>query len=278
MQLTHQHRKNITAGYCIIFYILVLYKWHNGLLMYQVKPFLYSNKFDIFSWALMKTGIHQWLQNNPTGWIIFDVIFYSLPLILWLNFLRSIKASAIVAAIMLVVNMVYIQCFTLYPTNSIEGHIALLLFPFLFITINLKSFHYVLNALRYFTLFFFSSAGFWKIVEYGIFDLNQMSGILLYQHKEYLVSSPGYWYTEFVYWLINHPQISYLFYVTGTLLELSFAIGFFTKKYDKLLIAGFILFLLLDMLLMRINYWEVSPLLLTLFYSKYRLPQQTKPA
>jgi len=272
MQLTFQHRKNITGFYCIIFYLLMLHKWYNGLLFSSIKPFLFKPGYDLLTWLIMKTGLHQVFINNQTACVLFDVIFYSLPAILYFILQKSVKASSFVAALMLVTNFVYALCFTLFPTHGFEGYIAWLLFPVLFMAINLKSFYYLLNGLRYFSLFYFASAGCWKVIEYGVFNFNQMSGVLLFQHKEYLVSSPNFWYTHFIYWLINHPAISYILFVAATAVELSFVIGFLTKKFDRIFIAAFILFLLFDVLIMRIHYWEAMPLLIPLFYSGYQLP------
>jgi hypothetical protein len=177
---------------------------------------------------------------------------------------------------MLIVNWVYIQCYTLYPTSSIESYTAWLLFPLLFITTNIKSFYFFLHGLRYFFLFFFASAGVWKLVQLGAFNTEQMSGVLLFQHKEFLTSSHGSWYSTFIYWLINHSTASYLLYVAGIIIELFFIVGFLTRKYDRWLIAGFVLFLLFNAIIMRIHYWEVSPFLLTLVFSKYTLPDERR--
>ncbi|HEX8462232.1 MAG TPA: hypothetical protein VF623_12415, partial [Segetibacter sp.] len=189
-----------------------------------------------------------------------------------LSYFINMNLARITALTMLIINFTYIQCYTLYPTNSIEGYIAWLLFPVLFIVIRLSDFYYILHALRYFFLFFFASAGIWKFVQGGIFNVDQMSGILLYQHKEYLISSPDNWYSSFIYWLVKHSTISFLLYAGATVLELSFFIGFFTIKKDHLLAAAFILFLMLDVLFMRISYFEITPFLLTLLYSKYTPP------
>ncbi|WP_147202564.1 hypothetical protein [Segetibacter aerophilus] len=224
----------------------------------------------------METGLHQSLLDNPSGWIVFDVLFYSMPLLYLLAFKKNVRVASAVAVVMMIVNFIYIQCYTLYPTSSIEGFIAWLLFPFLLMCTELRSFYFILHALRYFFLFFFASAAAWKFVQGGIFSIEQMSGILLFQHKEYLASSPHSWYASFIYWLISHTYISYSLYLAATILELSFAIGFFTKKYDCFLIIASIIFLLTDVFFMRIPYWEVTPFLLTLLFSKYHLPQPTK--
>ena len=274
MSLTHQHRKQITAVFCIIFYVSMLFKWWGGLLLYQLQPFIYNTRFDLFTWFFMQTGLHQWLIGHAASWPIFDGVFYSMPLLYWFAFLKSERLASKLAVLMLIVNWVYIQCYTLYPANSIESYTAWLLFPILFMTTNLRSFYFTLHSLRYFFLFVFASAGIWKIVQGGIFNVGQMSGVLLYQHKEFLVSSPNNWFAHLTYFLINHPIVGYLLYLAGTILELFFLVGFFTRKADRWLIAGFILFVLLDLLVMRIYYWELSPFLIALIYSKHKLPSR----
>lgn len=272
MPLTHKNRLTFTAWYCFIFYALMVYKWSNGQWLFQLKPHLYNTRFDIATWLMMKTSLHAWLIDNPGGWLIFDATFYLLPIVYLLIYKRNEKAAVVPAVLMLAVNFVYITCYTLYPSNSIESFIPWLLFPFLFMSATLGGFYFILYGLRYFFLFLLSSAAVWKIVQHGIFNIEEMSGILLVQHKEYLTSSPGSWYSSFVYWLISHSKVSYILYLAATIVEFIFLIGFFTKRYDRHLIALFFLFIVMDVLIMRIPYMELIPFILTLIYSKYKNP------
>jgi len=276
MQITTNHRKQITAWFCIIFYVLMIFKWIDGMFLYQLQPILYNIRFDLITWNLMHTGLHQLLLANRSVFIIFDILFYSLPLIYLFAFRAKPGAATIAAGIMLIVNWIYIQCYTLFPTNSIESYNAWLLFPVLFMTTNIKNFYFLLHGLRYFFLFFFASAGIWKLVQYGAFNPEQMSGVLLFQHKEFLTSSPGTSYSNFIYWLISHPTISYLLYLCGAIIEIAFLIGFLTKKHDRWLTAVFLTFLCFNVLIMRIHYWEMTPFLLVLFYSKYSFPDERR--
>jgi hypothetical protein len=211
----------------------------------------------------MRTGIHQWLLNNNTGCVLFDGLFYSAPLLL-LATLHSRKINIPVVIYMLTVNWVYVQCYTLYPTNSIEGHVAWLLFPMIFFFTNEKTFLLLFHGLRYFFLFIMVSAGLWKFVQGGIFHIDQMSGVLLYQHQELLTNSPGFWQTNLIWYLVQHREISYLLYAAACLVEISFIIGFFTKKYDRYLAIAFFIFLLMDYIVMRIAYFEWLPFIITL--------------
>jgi hypothetical protein len=274
MQLNSEHKRKFIGWFCIFFYVLAIFKWLNGMFLYQINPFIFNLRFDLVTWNLMQTGMHQWLLSNPFAFTVLDIFFYSMPLLYW--FASKAKAGTIVAVVLLIVNWIYVQCYTLYPTNSIESYTAWLLFPLLFVATGLISFYFFLHGLRYFFLFFFASAGIWKLVQFGAFNTEQMSGVLLFQHKEFLTSSPGTWYSSFIYWLINHSTVSYLLYLAGTLVELLFINGFFTRKYDRWLIGSFLLFLCFNALIMRIHYWEMTPFLLTFVYSKYTFPDERR--
>lgn len=237
------------------------------MLLFQLQPHVFRIRFDMTTWLLMKSGVHTWLLDNPIGWITFDLAFYSMPLVYWIVYRSSAKVASIVSLGMLVINFVYVECYTLYPANSIESFTPWLLFPLLLMTQTLNSFYLVLNGLRYFFLYFLVSAAIWKIVQHGLFNPSEMGGILLYQHKEYLASSDN-WFTSFTYWLIKHQQLGHLLYWLAAILEFSFCLGFFTKKYDQILVTLFFLFIVMDILIMRISYWEISPFILTLFFAK----------
>jgi len=245
----------------------MIYKWLNGMFLYQMQPFLFLNRMDVFTWVFMQTHLHQWLLNNRPGEILMDALFYAMPLIYFIIYKWKIKFSTAVCLLMLAINWCYAECYTLYPTNSIEGHIAWLLFPVIFLADNEKTFRLLFEALRYFFLFYFFSAGIWKIVQGGLFNIQQMSGVLLFQHKEMLINSPEYWQSKLIRYLIDHYIFSYILYLLSALIELSFITGFFTKKYDRLLAAVFILFLIMDYFIMRIPYFEVLPFLITLLYT-----------
>lgn len=242
----------------------MVYKWLNGMLLYQLQPSFFYTRKDLVTWFFMQAGLHEWLLNNETGWILFDVLFYTMPLLYLLSFKYLKKANSVVAVTVVIVNWCYVQCYTLYASNSIEGHVAWLLFPLIFLADNPKTFSLLFQGLRYFFLFFFASSGVWKLAQGGIFSLSQMSGVLLFQHNQLLTNSPAYWQSQLILYFIQRPQLSYLLYLSATLLELFFFIGFFTKKYDRLLVLLFILFVIMDFLMMRIPYFEIAPLLLTL--------------
>jgi hypothetical protein len=275
MPFSEKHRYQFTLIFTGLFYLLALYKWANGMWMVQAAPHFFTIPFDGTAWLLMQTGIHQLLLDNPAGWLVADLLFYGFPLFYLACYLKWTRLLLPAAVLWLVVNTVYVICYTLYPTNSAESHTAWILFPLLFATIHLRSFYLLMHGLRYFFLFFFASAGLWKLYQGGAFHLHQMSGVLLQQHAHQLAASPLHWYSRFIYFIIHHPVLGYCLYLAGTLLELCFAIGIFTRQFDRWLIVAFVLFLVMDLLLMKIPYFETLPLLLPLLFSRLQEPRES---
>src|SRR6476619_6463667 len=98
----------------------MIYKWMNGLFLYQLQPSFFYTRQDLTTWLFMQTGLHRWLLNNFFGWNLFDGLFYSIPAIYLLAYRYSQKISSAFAVLMLIINWCYVQCYTLYPSNSIE--------------------------------------------------------------------------------------------------------------------------------------------------------------
>lgn len=273
MQIGKPHREEFTFSFLAIFYFLAIYKFANHLWLFQQEPFFFVNRFDFVSWVFMQSDLHKWPLESTPRLLLFDICFYAFPLVWYIVYRLNEKRATTFAFAWLIVNWVYVQCYTLYPINSIESHLAWLLMPLLFATTTTRQFYFVMHALRYFLLFFFVSAGVWKIRQAGVFYPQELTGILLMQHAAHLVSAPHHWQSAFIYFLIRHHGIGYALYIAATVLELSFITGFFTRRYDWFLIAGFVLFLLMDMLVMRIPYFEILPLTLPLVFSKYDEPK-----
>ncbi len=258
-------RYTIIVWFCTIFYVLALFKWYNNMLLYQQQPIFIYDTFDVFSWLFIQTGIPKWLLQTQQ-FLLFDVLFYTAPLSLLITSLTKQKWVSFAAIYVLIINWLYLQCYFVFPISSYTIFVVWLLFPLIFIPKKEETFLLLFDGIRYFFLYFFASAGIWKIINKSVFNPFQLSGILLEQNKEMLTNSPHYWQTNLYQFLINHSTLSYLIYIFVTMMELSFLIGFFTKKYDKLLILIYFIFLMADYFIMRIPYFETAPLLLTFYF------------
>lgn len=252
----------------MLFYVLAVFNYMTGGWLHQADPLFFNTRFDGATWLYMLTNLHQLpIQNNMVQWV-FDILFYAWPALYFFCYGRSKKLCVAMGLLWFVVNFIYVQAYTLYPTNSIEGHIAYLLFPLVFALPTNKSFGLGVGALRYFFIYFFASAAVWKAVQGGLFFPQQMTGILLQHHAEYLLSAPESWQTRLIYFVAQRQWLGFALYWAATLLELVFVIGFFTKKFDAWLVRGAIVFLMMDVLIMRIPYFSILPFMLCFAFSK----------
>lgn len=267
-------RQQVAWAYLLVFYLLAIWKWLEGGWLYQYEPFVFQTRMDGTTWVLMRSGFHQWMIRFPGFYLAADLFFYAMPVLWYIVDRRWPRRSWLLAWLMLLVNWIYVQAFTLYPTNSIEGHFAWLMMPLLFVMRDQKGFSLMFNGLRYVFLFVFFSAGFWKIYWGGVFNLEQLSGILTFQHSHFLALSPDAFYTQWLGWLINHPMVGWGLYIVATLIELMFVVGFFTKKWDRWLLLLFVLFLVFDQLVMSIAYYEMVPMLILLYYASMEQRQK----
>ena len=234
------------------------------MLLYQQQPVFIYDTFDVFSWLFMRTGIHQWLLQTKY-FVLFDWVYYSAPLSLLIASFTSRKLISFAAVYILLVSWIYLQCYFLYPISSYTIFIAWLIFPFIFIANNDKTFALLFEGVRYFFLYFFLSAGAWKIINGSVFNPVHFSAVLIEQHKEMLTASKGYWLSHFYQYLIGNTALSYTLYLTVWVMELSFITGFFTRRYDRYLAFIYFVFLIADYFVMRIPYFETLPFVLTLY-------------
>lgn len=278
MYLNQLHRK-----YCIIFYsacFLLSYCWlaFNGLLLHQLSPVFFINRLDFSLNLLFLTGIQNAVINNYWLQFLLDGIYLLATLLLVFTTLINSRFRYVAALFSIVVNFMYALLISSLTALSIEGFVCWILLPVIFIFKSETAFYYGLQAMRYIFLLIFFSAGLWKIRAGGIFNVEQMSAILLLQHSSYVTADTGNWFSKFIIYLVNNTWLSYAIYLIATLAEIAFIIGLFTKKADKLLILVFVLFAVFDLFLMRINYFSWLSFLPCLWYAKYALPTEDKIA
>lgn len=171
-------------------------------------------------------------------------------------------------------SMLYSLLYTMFTFISIEIFLAWMLVPLLFCTKDLPGFYLRMHMLRILFILFFFSAALWKIKSGAIFSLDQMSGILVAQHTSYLIDPQPSTFKAVLNYLIAHPPVSYVFYLLGFLAEFSFAIGFFTKKFDKVLMVLLAGFIIADYFLMSINYFSWIPFCACFYFSRLTAPKR----
>lgn len=246
--------------YYAMVFLFVIKQWYSCLLLHQFQnPVLIYPNIDNTYWVFHLLQIPYFIAQHISAAYLIDTGLLFLPLILLID-----KHRSLVARLFFVWFFVYFIC-----VNTFSGHhshmlIGILLGNFIFCMKSADQQYKSIHILRYYLLFMMVSAGLWKISRGSVFDADHMSNLLFNQNIYAILAAEKSYWTNFIDFLIKHKQYSHLLYISATVLELSFVIGFFSRKYDVMLGLLFILFFLFDYLLMDLNFIEISILLLAL--------------
>ncbi len=246
--------------------------WY-GLTLFQTAPVFIFNKPDITGNLLWLFGVHKLLLHVDIFRLFLDVIYFLLPFFIVLSVRKNWKIAPLLALCTSLFVMVYAYLISVTGFVSIEVFTAQMFFPLLFTSSGIRGRYYRLHIIRLIFLLIFFSTAIWKIRAGGVFNIEQLSAILLRQHAGILIEPSPTWFTHFLLYLIQHEYLAYLLYFFTVLLEFVFVIGFFTRRYDKILILLFCVFIVFDYFLMEINYFFWLPFLGCLYFSQYGEPE-----
>ncbi len=269
MFLSSTHRKQFAVFYFICLTIYYGWYYYHGLLLHQLGPVFFHNRLDLTANMIGLTNLPNVVIDHRSLQVLFDGLFFLLPLLLCVSCVKGYRWQYFLAIVTAVFNLVYAVLLSSMSPSSIEGFTGWIMLPIVLIFRKEESFYYALQSMRYFFLLIFFSSALWKIRAGGIFNTEQMSAVLLEQHAAYLVAAPGDWFSRFISYLVVHKQLSYTIYLIATLCEFVFLVGFFTRKYDRLLMIVFLVFVTTDYFLMRINYFSWTAFLGCLWFSRY---------
>ena len=242
-----------------MFFLLVFaVNYVSDVSLHQLKsPILKYPGIDRTYWLFGLSGMPQFLAGNYITALILDI-----GLIL-------AAAGACVFAASNRFPILFILLYGLYFLTAAfyTGHynnVGVLFMAIPFIVKGESRFANFFSAIRYYFLFIMVSAAVWKLFRGTLFDVEHFSNVLKAQHVEYFIFNQDSWRPTVLFYLINHPQVAYLCWLGLFLLQVSFAIGLFTGKFDRWLLLVYFLFYLGSFFLMNITAIENVALLFTL--------------
>jgi hypothetical protein len=229
----------------------------NHMMLAQYNPVFFSYNRDLSELFIIATGLPKFMIAHPGSFLIADSLLFVLPLVVVVVFLLKGKFSTVAGVLFTLYIGFYFMLANIFIQYHEEPYLVYLIFSFLFISNKPVVFYNMLALCRYYFLYIFFSAAVWKLSRGAVFNLQEMSNILVVQHNDVLNSDCHSFSCNLYFYLIDHPVVSRFFYIGAFCIEASFLAGFFTARFDKLLFLFFIVFLVFDHLLMRIPYWSI---------------------
>lgn len=257
-------RKIITLNYFVFYYLTVLFFFISHKLLSQVGPQFFSFNRDLTELGIIASGLPKFMIQHPVSFLIADSCLIILPLLIIFDFLRKKTFSWFPGSLLPIVVGLYILLQNIFTQQHPEMLIGLFAMAFCFTTSKQERLYKILSVCRYLFLYIFTSAAIWKIARGAIFNVEEFSNILIQQHADILTVPVQTALGKYYFFLINHPGVSLSLYIGAVVLELYFIIGFFTTRKDHLLLALSILFFIADYFLMRIPFWPLLVLGVTL--------------
>lgn len=250
-------RNRLTAIYFLFYYILLLSFQHDDRLLSEFQPIFLTQNRDLTELALIATGLPRWMMAHPVSFRIADALAFLLPIPLLWQGLRNIRFSILPGIVFVIFLSLYLLLDDIFWQVHHEPFIVFVLLALTWTTQRPEKFYSLLKACRYYFLYIFVSAAIWKIARGAVFNPQEMSRILLFHHTDLLTEPCTTASCRIYRWLIGHPSMSYGLYLAATMLEGCFIVGFFTRRWDRLLIGLAIVFVIADLLVMRIPYWII---------------------
>lgn len=256
---------NLIVRVCTLWILFTLIlRWIQSALplnYYSLK--LISVKNDYAYWLFRYTQIDRLILQNSTSATLFTLsLFVSIILLFLFPRLWLIRFNAFVHyCIFAILNNLYITHHMHYFMLIILFLLALL-FPF-------RLFSYTWNAMRFYVCWLYASAFLWK-VRFGAFlDWNTGVETVKNNMAKWVYQNPEHFLTDIIHFGIAHPFIFNFGHKLVLIAEGIFLIGFFTKKYDKLLIFSALLIFISTALFSDVFFIEQLFIIILLFLSPH---------
>ncbi|MBL0056643.1 MAG: hypothetical protein IPP31_10750 [Chitinophagaceae bacterium] len=224
---------------------------HNLLSQLQKPPLIYPGSDNSF-WLLHMTGLPQFLLRHHMAALLFDIgLTCSCLICIFIPQQRFFSGLTVIG-----VWILYI-CFC-SAAGKHYAQIGYLLAPLPFLVIKPGRFDLLWDLFRYWVCFLYVSAGLYKIWYGGFTFEGNMSQILLQGNADWFIFNRSGLQYDLIRYLIGHESIAQALFWLATLSELALVIGFFTRRFDRWLLAGLVAFHLVNLLLLHISFVEQS--------------------
>lgn len=238
----------------------ICYRWVNHMLLSQlVNPVLTYVNTDATYIALSYLGIPQLLTHHHSIALVFDLCFFAAALGAFL--FPNRQYLPVLFTVLLGIYEVTGYTYLCFHKHNLTG---MWICSLMFCVVDPRGFTPMFYLTRYYTLFVYGSAGFWKFFR-GIWNLpGHFPVILKTDAMTYMVEHSSGLRYDVIAWLIVHPGLLDEVMILTCFFQISFLIGFFTRKLDWFFFLYAISFHLLAYFLVYASFFEFSVILITL--------------
>lgn len=215
----------------LLFFLLLRVCEHATLSGLQAPP-LFSVELDLTYWLFKLSRLPQVLTQHPFVSTLFDILLFAVGLLVFLFPLKRWLIGTFAGLL-----FIYCLTFDLYATHHLAQVYGFMVILLPFLVRDNKAFSLSWEGMRYYTCLIYVLAFVWKICLGDAF-FNVQQGVVTFKLNlvDYMALNPQGTLTAVYEWFLRHPWILNTGAKTIVLLEGVMVIGFFTKKFDRILI------------------------------------------
>lgn len=220
----------LVASYCLLLLVLRYLEYVTPSRLQG--PPLFNLHLDITYWLYRLVNIPALIVYSKAGSILFDSILFFSGLMVVLYPLR--KIWVILFTIFVSLYAITFNAFVMHHGAQMNG-LFIVFLPFL-VTSHEKA-GQLWDGVRYYACFVYFTSFLWK-TWWGNSFFNWNNGVNSFKLNlyEYIYHNPDTWLCAVYKWAIRHDWFLNAGNMLVVLLEGLMVIGFFTKKYDRVLI------------------------------------------
>jgi hypothetical protein len=213
-------------------FLSLVWSYFANTLVFQLNyPTIKYPYVDITYWFMHYLQIPEFITSHFLISGLFDLALFASCIF---SFLYPEKRWCVWS--FLVLYFIYFITFNTFGGLHTNHKIGFLLIAIPFTVADYKSFNFLWQGLRYFLLFAYADAFLWKLFRLSWLHPDQGMLILKKNQAAFLYFEPHTWLAAFYRWVLQHPALVNGAYLAGFIMEGIFIIGFFTRKYDRLLL------------------------------------------
>jgi hypothetical protein len=232
--------------------ILIFFYFNHSLLFQLQEPVLIYPESDNSFWLLHIFRFPQLIIKHHWFALAFDIFLIGSVI-----YVIIVPGEVIFNRFVIIGLWISYICYC-SAAGKHYAQIGYLLAPIPFLAIEERRFNLLWEGLRYWICFLYLSAGVYKIYYGGFGYIENMSHILQQENATWFIFNQHGIQADTIRYLIIHPGIAHFFFRLTTIIDLSLLIGFFTRRFDRWLLLGLILFHLGNLYLLHISFVEQS--------------------
>ena len=212
--------------FCLLFRFLL-----NATPSHLLQPPLFLLSVDLTYWLYKFSGIPAFIVYNHSGAVLFDVCLFTFCL---LGILFPLKR--IIIMIFSFLFLIYAITYNTYIVHHAHPLALMMVITIPFWFKKYKIWKLMWEGMRYYICYIYVMSFIWKLwISNSFFYWGQGIGSVKLNLAEYMYHYPDTIMSSFFKFFIAHPFLlnsgnTFIFLLEGIM-----AIGFFTKKYDRLL-------------------------------------------